>query len=130
MTKELFNFNTEYKTLQSLFNAVWHGMAKQGFKQSVGAYSCLYAGPNGLACAVGCLVPRKVGEELDTHSFGGVVALFHKGLLRAGPRRLDLLEACQTAHDAADSRLPEEMQRRLRDVAGRFGLSVPGEGVE
>jgi hypothetical protein len=50
-------------------------------KDADGAKVCMYAGPNGQACAVGCLLPRRVAEKLDA---AGLTRWFD--VLNSGPK--------------------------------------------
>ena len=127
MNQPLFNFNTAYRTKQTLFTAVWNGLAKQGFKRSVRDDGlCKYAGPNETGCAVGVLLPRDVAKSLDrTATTTAIEDLIARGIVRASKEKSNLLDACQLAHDHGIT--PAEMQEELRKVAKQFGLTVPGE---
>lgn len=82
---------------------------------------CMYRGPDGLMCAVGCLID-------DAHympSFEGMTVnqLMRNDLLTTDPfndENFDLLGALQRVHDGFD---PKDWVFRLNEVAERYGLN-------
>lgn len=114
-------------TNQEIFDKVYRHLLTQN-EQS---YSddidlCLYRGPRGMSCAVGCLIPD---EFYISQIEGMTIGSLNKSLLveiltecGIGTDSYDLLERLQTIHDqAAINRWGEA----LRDVAATFNLTVP-----
>lgn len=133
-------------TQQEIFDTVLAHLRKQGKASSAGG-ACMYRGPGGTACAVGCLIPDELydslienvgsnqimegrlpyGRESDGPKLLPIMARIAKHLgVENGP----LLSALQTAHDAylADEGLPA-WERRMRSIALDFRLEyMPAEG--
>ena len=92
----------ETLTQQSVFNAVVQHLLKQG-KKSLRpdlAYDagegCAYLSPQGLKCAVGCLVrPDEYNPDMEGNSVGNILELL-PGRLRA---HVLLLASLQRIHD-------------------------------
>lgn len=40
-------------------------MKERAGRTTDGRFICMYAAPNGTSCAIGCLLPRDLGEQLD-----------------------------------------------------------------
>ncbi len=101
---------------------------------------CAYAGQHGLSCAVGCLLPRELGERLDmlqSAAWPSVVRAAAHGHADAKEAvtmldgvSSDLLTSLQQAHDMAsddDFWFWTRCSSRLRIVAGVHGLTLPPE---
>lgn len=101
----------ESAILAGLHARILQKMEEQGWKQSISSSgTCLYAGPNNTACAVGCLFDRSFAEKLDA-VFGpvsdwsldktlGVMKKLDIPLEKMNPIRLrGFLNAMQHAHD-------------------------------
>lgn len=125
-----------YTTKQEVFDAAVKGLASQGFQQSmadleaIGKVGCAYRGSDGLRCAVGHLIPDSIYtsemEDMRASALLGkypeVSALFSEDISR------EFLDALQWCHDTADYAYGiRSMQRRLRDLAARYKLSLPPE---
>lgn len=122
-------------TDQEVFDTVakhLHAQGKPAYSEALG--SCMYRGPGGTKCAVGCLIPDEVyRNEMD--SVGGIHDLItrdYPGLNAAlgvdamrGRWRVDLLAALQQDHDRAERafRFWEVVAASLRSTARDFGLS-------
>jgi hypothetical protein len=85
--------------------------------------TCLYRGPRGLMCAVGCLIADcEYNPEWDLRGVGvtDLRRQFDPPSLRGIDGRL--LSALQRVHDSDE---PAEWRESLADVADGFGLSMP-----
>lgn len=112
---------------QKIFNKVYRHLIKQN-KQSIAADggACLYRGPNGLRCAIGCLITNEEytpNMEAGRRGGGNVFALHESKLL---PKRLwkhvGLLRNLQVIHD---SNPPKNWIQELNSCATREELSIP-----
>lgn len=116
-------------TDQEIFNTVWHAMKAQG-EQSVTKHGdCRYRGPDGLKCAVGCvLTDEEYNSDMDDEAGVSVEFLIKQEIF---PARLiphaDLLFDLQRCHDGADRDFWEQFSDCASDVAKNHGLSVPEE---
>lgn len=120
---------------QEVFNRVRDHLLKQGAKSMMSRNDgvgddCQYRGPNGLQCAVGCLITdeafaRGVEDERNFNS----VAIYNwrvkQALRESGiefgdySNDLKLLSALQEVHDVHPV---EQWPSLLRDVALRYGV--------
>lgn len=113
---------------QETFDLVVAHARKQGCKAEVvldrnGGTECLYRGPGGTRCFVGCLIPDNRYEEdmegdavgSDEHSFGPVAQL-----MESLGHDVKLLEVCQEIHDNDDV---ENWEGRFESLAESFGLN-------
>jgi len=84
--------------------------------------ACLYRGPNGLRCAVGCVIPdEEYNRGLEGCGIADLLRLkrFSFELRHEFKRHLTLLNDLQNMHDVADiERWPE----RLQHIALRHNL--------
>ena len=53
---------------QEFFDITYRHMTSPAFKPSIIGRRCLYAGPDGTACGVGCALPRDIAERLDAEN--------------------------------------------------------------
>ena len=109
-------------TTQQAFTKMVKHLRKQG-KQSISPRSlgCKYRGPNGLQCAVGCLIP----DEVYKNSFEGVAVLgLYKTLCSTIFKNVDigLLTQMQEVHDCF---APSQWENQFERVARRFHLTLP-----
>ncbi len=106
---------------QEIFNKVYRHLLTQN-AMAKDNERCMYRSPEGLRCAVGCLLTDGEAVECDSE-LAGVTGLYKKGVL---PKRLidsmELLSHLQLVHDAYPV---AGWEGRLRTVAFNFGLSVP-----
>ena len=127
-------------TQQEIFDTVLAHLRKQGKASMSGADSCRYRGPDGTACAVGCLIPDELydpliegadstsifkdcppfGREDDWPDLRPIMARISKHL---GTESEPLLGALQRAHDSdlVDKGMPS-WERRMRLIALDFQL--------
>jgi hypothetical protein len=114
-------------TEQKIFDTVALHLIKQG-KQSIDAAKgmCLYRGPNGLKCAVGCLIPDKVYRpEMEGHSVSRFIDTYD-GLNFLQPFDA-ILNDLQEAHDATygeNQKWTDAVVLRLRKIAKKYNLST------
>lgn len=134
-------------TKQEIFDTVLAHLRKQGKASLSAEGDCMYRGPGGTSCAVGCLIPDELYDSL-IENFGSnhiMEGRLPHGRESDGPKTLPimariakhlgvenrpLLNALQTAHDAylADEGLPA-WERRMRSIARYFRLEyMPAEG--
>ena len=116
-------------TPQEIFTRVWNHMAMQRVK-SVGTDACMYRGPNGTACAVGCLLDDDLAIKLDGLEFLGI-----KEICARNPQMVpdwvhknrELLIKLQDAHDDPfdSGTWYSNFCERMRVIARDFKLQVP-----
>jgi hypothetical protein len=113
-------------TKQEIFDTVAIHLIKQG-KKSVGDDgNCLYRGPEGLKCAVGCLIPDEVYRpEMESRS---VISLFKNfSELKFLQPFEALLRNIQNAHDESSGKgqiWTITVLQRLRKIAEKYNLST------
>lgn len=122
---------------QEAFDKVCTHLKQQGMRSMTDDGTCAYAGADGRACAVGCLLPREIGESLDLldadSSWHGVLNAADSGNEQAiEAREAKLLKRLQTVHDDADdsgdsSAFWKSAVRRLLDIAEEFSIELPSE---
>ncbi len=112
--------NVKALTAQSIFDTVYRHLLKQNARSEDGR-TCLYRGPNGTQCAVGCLLTDSEVEQIGNKT--GVVRARMEGNL---PGRLwehvDLLQELQGIHDRLS---PYEWKAALTVLARTSDLTVP-----
>jgi len=111
-------------TPQEIFDTVATHLFTQG-ERATDNYTCVYRTPEGLKCAVGCLIPNKLYRV----SMEGTVL---DGLLRDTTCQLpkyfrenrELLRKLQTAHDNQDNwSSSRHMRKRLEEIAKEHYLN-------
>lgn len=104
-------------TQQETFDTVVRHLRTQGCK-SIADGACMYRGPDGLKCAVGCLIPdddyRPEMESQAACALGSVGRLLHD----LG-HDLSLINALQLVHDSWNV---ENWESAFQETADRFGL--------
>lgn len=116
---------------QEVFDKVARHLLIQG-KQSLNSGKgdtpiCLYRGPNGLKCAIDCLLSDDLAEAFDKRQDStSVVSLSVDGLLPEDLREVDLalLIRLQGLHDDASVL---DWPKGLMQIAGAFELVPPVE---
>jgi len=109
------------RTAQELFDTVATHLIKQGKKSfSKETGYCLYRGPDGMKCAIGCLIPD---SDYSIHfECNDLRQLLNSGKL---PKNLveeftyckSMLEELQRLHDNEE---PNVWKKRLADIAKRY----------
>jgi hypothetical protein len=121
-------------TSQEIFNKVATHLLKQG-KRSVyptedgekGVF-CAYRSPEGLSCAVGCLIPDELYDpRFEDRRVGQLPqkVLRACGVDPANPEQMSLLSHLQGIHD---SEPPKEWASHLEHLAQDLNLTMP-DGV-
>ena len=114
--------------LQKLFDRVARHLLTQGVRSARAVGGCLYRGPDGTMCAIGCLIDNKqYSTTLENHPLTRVNAVrkaVEKSLGWAlTTDEVDLLKALQVIHDDA----PEDSwEDELVLLAKYHGLSTHG----
>lgn len=109
------------RSAQEIFDTVAKHLLTQNAR-SVGSYfetgGCRYRGPNGLKCAVGCLIPDELYDpEMEGHGSTFLVMNYPELGFHGVSR---LLSHLQSIHDHDDVKWWPE---GLRSLAAEFGLS-------
>lgn len=97
-------------TNQEIFNKVWKHLKKQNHPALNNSGTCVYRTKNGLKCAIGCLIPKKLYTlELEGESIYGLRDLYGtpklKNILpKVGIKKQSykLCENLQEIHDSAE----------------------------
>ncbi len=114
-------------TNQEIFDKVSEFLIKQG-KPCMTDVGCTYRGPDGLKCAVGCVLPDELYHPgMDTSDDGGIHTIWWKYPEVAGyfgQVKLPFLQELQKVHDKwSDHGSTETFARQMLDTAKTFGLS-------
>lgn len=103
---------------QQIFDKVAAHLLTQGKKAMVStdqAAACMYRGPNGTRCAVGCLIPDELyHEDFEYHTAKELPESLWTALEIDMPAHEELVMALQMVHDNA---LPETWAKRLHALA-------------
>ena len=112
---------------QKIFNKVYIGLARQGFKRSDDDGNCAMRGADGRRCAIGQLIPNRLFNE--KFNYGTSVDELPKSVLAyiIGNSDIasdtDFLHLLMSAHD--DSHGAKDMKENLIAFAGARDLTVP-----
>lgn len=117
-------------TNQEAFSKVWQWFVVEKHPQCAENGLCLYRGPNGNKCAIGCFIPD--GEyrvEFDS-TVGNTTAA---DVIPQCPSLVNLdtilFSIIQTVHDRYEFDEPweftEHMNEKLTDIAHDFSLTIP-----
>jgi hypothetical protein len=117
-------------TNQELFNINWQWFVVEGHAQSSGSGKCLYRGPNGTKCAIGCALPDELWDEaINSDAYS---SLMTQEAIRDFFSDVDVEVAVglQAAHDTwspdiGDGPFTEYMEEELRRLAAAYSLEVP-----
>lgn len=125
--------NNHY-TKQSIFDRVAHHLKTQGRPALNLTYStvtqCMYRTPEGLSCAVGCLIEDpELAKKMDTPSGTGegtgVESIAQKGLLpKYLMSYLTLLNDLQQVHDDGNNHRAEQRDGKLITVFNLHSLAA------
>lgn len=125
-----------HRLQQEMFDRVVAHMRAQG-QQSVFRFEgsastmCAYRGPDGLKCAIGCLIPDDVyTPRMEGQAVGAIVARFPdvRRALRPGAVGLNFLTELQEAHDNVQF-LALDFETCARRLAGNWGLTYTPAGA-
>ncbi len=108
-------------TNQEIFDKVVAHLRKQNAR-SVMMLKCLYRGPNGLKCAVGCLISDDAySRDLETRVVGA--SKVQSALLASGvpndETTIDMLRSLQQTHDYQDI---SNWEHYFMSIAERYNL--------
>ena len=120
----------KYAGIQEMFNAVYLGLASQGFNQSMDEEKvCVMRGVGGRKCAVGWLIPDSmytprmdfVSTTLESilQEVAGAITPENMSVEMA----VEFLDKMIDLHDANCS--PSEMKAAFKDYANCYGLTTP-----
>lgn len=113
-------------TNQEIFDKVSEFLIKQG-KPCITDNGCVYRGPDGLKCAVGCVLPDELyqpGMDSDDVDIRAIWWKYPEVAEYFGRGKLPLLEALQQVHDGWPYHgSTETFARQMLDIARTFGLS-------
>lgn len=110
--------------MSQLFNRVSQHLLAQGCKSEDGD-SCMYRTPDGLTCAVGCLIPdHRYDEDLEGQVAGDddvvhAIPELDDCTTRERTAIVDMLAALQFVHDGYPV---SDWERELKSVADNFGI--------
>lgn len=108
-------------TKQQLFDRVASHLIRQNVRSVTEDGTCMYRGPNGLRCAIGCLIPdEKYHEDFEESTVSSEDRIRKAAGVRRGDE-LFLAQDLQFIHDSSISGI--EWPYRLRTVARKFNLS-------
>ena len=109
--------------MQKTFDTVATHLLKQGKRAMRVSGTCLYRTPDGLKCAVGCLIPEEMySPDMEENVVTSLLEKFpklHDVPLINGFSKL--LRELQGLHDGWDVR---DWPQGLREIAARFGLNT------
>lgn len=124
-------------TFQSIFNAAWQAFIVEKRPPASDSGGCKYFMPDGRRCGVGWSLPEEIQEHPDFLNYEGFHQLvfrfpdlFDDQIKQTSQPRLYRFQADLHDHlcTTAESRWnypPEEMERKYRVVADKFGLTIP-----
>jgi len=104
------------RTEQELFDTVATHLIKQG-KRSISKYECLYRGPDGMKCAIGCLIPDSdYRPYFEGNDLGQLLEYgkLPKNLAEEFTENEDMLADLQALHDNDE---PNMWKERLAEIA-------------
>ena len=128
-------------TLQETFDHVVRHLAKQGGPALNRDGACMYRGPNGTKCAIGCVIPEHLyTPDIEHQRVHNILRgdcgkpELRAAILRHGEEMPNLLDALQQAHDNApclgrkwnleENEWSNSIAQRLREVADQFELNT------
>lgn len=110
---------------QEIFDTVVVHLLEQGEKSissKLGYSSCRYRGPNGLRCAVGCVIPDDIWEPaMEGWRVNKLFQEYPNIRKLLGFRNLSLLLDCQNIHDNTAVR---EWREKLKKLGRKRRLSI------
>jgi hypothetical protein len=112
------------KTRQEIFDIVSRHLLSQGIKSIDMSGTCLYRGPNGLKCAVGCLIPDDLyRQQLEMQGVDACDVLYVLEDVeiceRDDENMIRFLRDLQNLHDGT---VPAFWREELNQLANRWGI--------
>jgi len=116
---------SKLQSKQAVLNKVARHLVKQN-ESSLEGPTCMYYGPNGLKCAIGCLIPENLYYKgLETmHVTSKSVLRVLGAVINFKKVDKDFLEDLQRVHDNEE---PEYWKAKLSEVAKDYGLKQTKE---
>lgn len=107
---------------QEVYDKMVAHLRKQG-KRSVDAdYNCMYRSPEGLQCAVGCLIePEEYNEVFENRSFDFIFDRCPSFATRIGRMNSNIMGAIQILHDDTDVDV-KHWEKHFQDIAKLYKL--------
>ncbi len=106
-------------TDQEAFETMVRHLRRQGQRSENANGTCLYRGPDGLRCAVGCLIPDDQYKRSLEGKDAWVITKNVPALSHIGGR---LLSEMQSIHDDCDV---SQWEEGFKDVARYYKLTLP-----
>ena len=107
-------------TDQETFDKVKKHLLTQNRVSYLVYHGCMYKGPDGLKCAVGCLIPDEIYDvSIERMPVSKLVHLNNKVADFLKQFNLPLLESLQYVHDSLS---PHIWPKKLKEVAEKFEL--------
>lgn len=125
VARQLISDGRMQHNLQDIFNKVSMHLLNQGEASMSSDESCLYNGPEGKSCAVGCLVPpelRKDMEEFQDPENEVNARILHDSGILISDETFTLLKNLQTIHDEYLTCGVMEWAREMLELAEEFQL--------
>jgi hypothetical protein len=108
-------------TKQELFDAMYTGLAKQGWKQAGSPGSCVYLDPKGCKCAVGQLIPDGHEGQSKDVNVRSLMLMYPDLGNKWGHENSGMLAKAQRCHDNCGF----DMKNAFELLAADLGLTVP-----
>lgn len=116
---------------QEIFDTVVNHLINQKQKsvKEGNKTNCLYRGPNGLKCAVGCLIPDDVYEEYMEENFTNLLSQYGDVLPFYFNKEYILLYDLQLCHDNCPTTNDNffniyDLKNLLNNVGARYKLNI------
>jgi len=114
------------RTAQELYDQIVHHLRVQGCKsQMSNGDLCMYRNPEGLSCAIGCLIPpEEYDPKMEDKGIDGLIDSFllSKELYDEFNNSYELLYRMQRIHDSIPV---EKWETNFRMVAEQLNLKYP-----
>lgn len=104
-------------SIQEAFSRMVTHLRAQGEKSAT-FEGCLYRGPNGTMCAVGCLIPDDEYDPTMENKCVNNIPLFHGWDVYTQ----SMLEFMQGIHDRSE---PDKWEECFHQAASRYNLTMP-----
>ena len=106
-------------TVQEAFETMVRHLRKQGKRSENANGTCLYRGPDGLRCAVGCLIPD---DQYKRSLEGKAVGFITKNVPALSDIEPGILSEMQSIHDDCDV---SQWEEGFKGVARYCKLTLP-----
>lgn len=111
---------------QEIFNTVSLHLINQRCKSvDEQSYFCCYRGPNGLKCAIGCLIPDNMYIKKMDNGYNVMQLVAEFNLPEYFNDNSELLKLLQIVHDNSDYKFNiNKLKIQLKEVATIFNLNT------